>query len=417
MFLPDNQIMKSLLSERGGLWVASSMNAPHLWLVAKLANHTIRQVYAGADVFLEVFVVDVDGETIPLYGLVICDDNDHPMVLSGPCSSPKEFENLRDLLKLDSVPFQFHNENGLAVLSVQCSFNPADATSVVETLPNDPPADDKYVVAQKALDIAQEWSHDQSQSEPRILSHCKLPLKLTNHQLFNVHLAAVGSVNLGDEDQGKELEILTLQLFDDLFPFGAYHSPQRQSSKGFLEVCDVLAISRTQQIEGEGVFVIQNKVAAADGYIRSYDRRAATIRKNITKAIKQSVGAIKKIKSGTQIYKKDGAKIEEDRPEVVGVVEPLDLVARAHEVGYGIILISDMHEGVDWEDVLFELADATEATGYYHFVLDLQEMYGLIANCNGQPAILENYLIQRFEKMVAEKTAMLRTQFMHKNTS
>ena len=106
-------------------------------------------------------------------------------------------------------------------------------------------------------------------------------------------------------------------------------------------------------------------------------------------------------------------KIEEDRPEIVGVVEPLDLTARAQEVGFGIILISDMHEGVDWVDVLLELAEATEATGYFHFVLDLQEMYGLIGNCNGQPAILESYLIQRFKKTVSEKTAMIRSQFIH----
>ncbi|GAB5441358.1 MAG: hypothetical protein Fues2KO_17070 [Fuerstiella sp.] len=249
--------------------------------------------------------------------------------------------------------------------------------------------------------------------EPRLLTQCTLPLDISNLEVFNVHLPTVGTVNLDDTDRGKELEILTLQLFDEAFPFGAYHSPQRQASKGMLEVCDVLAVSRITQVANEGIFVVQNKVAATDGKIRTLDRRGATIRKNIRKAVKQSVGAIKKIKSATQLYKIDGTKIEEDCPETVSVVEPLDLAARAQEVGYGIILVSEMHEGVDWTDVFVELVEATQETGYYHYVLDLWEMYGLIANSNRQPAILESYLIQRWEKMVSEKTAMIRSKFVH----
>jgi hypothetical protein len=412
MFFPDKRIASRLRDERGGVWIANSTNAPKLWLVTKLPNHTIRDVHSGADVTLNVYVVDVSGVRVAVFGFTIFDDLDHPKMVTGACRSQLEIENLTSLLKLDCLPIQFHNENGMPMLSAQCSFYPANAKRVVESLPDDHPVDG-YAVRQEALDIVQEWSDNPSQTEPRILTRCKLPIQLTNYEVFNVHLPTVGTVNLDDADQGKELELLTLQLFDEAFSYGAYHSPQREDSKGLLEVCDVLAVSRIRQVEREGIFVVQNKVAATDGNIRTLDRRGATIRKNIRKAIKQSVGAIKKLKSGSQIFKKDGTKIEEDRPEIAGVVEPLDLVARAHEVGYGVILISDMHEGVDWVDVLFELADATQETGYYHYVLDLQEMYALITNCNGQPAILESYLIQRWEKMASERTAMIRSQFIH----
>ncbi len=70
-------------------------------------------------------------------------------------------------------------------------------------------------------------------------------------------------MSLNDPDEGNELERLTFQAFDSLFPFGTFHSPRVGEGKKSRELCDVLAVSRGREFDNEGDFVIQNKVASA----------------------------------------------------------------------------------------------------------------------------------------------------------
>lgn len=346
LLLPCKTIASRLHSEPAGVWIANASNDPKLWLVAKLQNHLIRALNLNASAELNLYVVDIDGVQIPLFGISVYDDPEHPKMVTAGLRSALEIESLISLLQLSSVPIQFHNENELPLLAATCTFDCCEAEGVLSTLKTAPNLSaGQFESRETALDIVVEWTHDESKLEPRIVSQCKLELTLSNHETFNVQLLSVGNVNLNDSDQGSELEVLTFHLFDELFKFGAFHSPQRDDAKGRLEVCDVLAVSRIREVENEGIFVVQNKVATTDGRIRTTERRGLTIQKNICSAIGQSIGAIKKLKSGVQVYKKDGTKIEDDSTHVAGHVEPLDLASRAQEVGYGIILISDMQGG------------------------------------------------------------------------
>lgn len=414
LFIPCKEITSRLHSESAGLWIANSKNDPKLWLVAKLPNHLIRALHLNAKAELNIYLVDVHETVIPLLGISVFDSLDQPMMVAAGLRSAMEIKNLVSLLTLSGVPIQFHNENEFPLLAATCVFDRREAEGVVATLQAEPSLSAGELESRKtALNIVVEWTHDESQVEPRIVATCKLPLTLENPETFNVQLLSVGTVSLNDADQGNELEVLTLQLFDELFKFGAYHAPQRDVVNGRREVCDVLAVSRIREAENEGIFVVQNKVATARERLRTTERRGLTIQNNILSAIDQSVGAIKRLKSGVQIYKKDGTKIESDPEHIVGHVEPLDLTSRAQELGYGIILISDMHEGVDWKLIWHALMMAFEKTGYYHFVFDLRELHALITNSNGHPIIFENYLLQIFKKMAEEPNAMIRSNFIY----
>jgi hypothetical protein len=414
IFFPCERIASRLHSEPAGIWIADSINDPKLWLVAKLPNHLIRALNSNAIAELNLYVVDIDGTQLPLFGITVYDDPRHPKMVTAGLRSTSEIENLTSLLQLSTVPIQFHNENEIPLLAATCTFDCRKAEEVLSTLRTAPKLSAGEFESRKtALDLVVEWTHDESKVETRIIAECKLRLTLSNLETFNVQLLSVGNVNLNDTDQGGELETLTFHLFEELFKFGAFHSPQRDDAKGRLEVCDVLAVSRIREVENEGVFVVQNKVATTDERIRTTERRGLTIQKNIRSAIGQSIGAIKKLKSGVQIYRKSGTKIEEDPAHVVGKVDPLDLTSRAQEVGYGIILISDMHEAVNWKVVWQDLMTAFQETGYYHFVFDLRELHALITHSNGHPIVFENYLIQMFEKMTKEPNAMIRSNFIY----
>ncbi len=91
---------------------------------------------------------------------------------------------------------------------------------------------------------------------------------------------------------------------------------------------------------------------------------------------------------------------------------PLNLKARAAEIGQGIVVTSDMHHAVDWEAVFFELGKVFLSTGYYCHVLDLKELARLVAHSKGRPALLEGLLLERGKRMLENKTAFVRFHFV-----
>jgi hypothetical protein len=243
-----------------------------------------------------------------------------------------------------------------------------------------------------------------------------LPVTFIQTQTIRILLPRIGAVDLTDTNEGSELERLTFQAFEQLFPFGVFINPVVGEGKKRRELCDVLAVSRVREVEMEGVFVVQNKVASAfpEGLKRKTTRRAKSIQNNILDAIGQLGGAIKAIKSGATIYRaEDGTSVEVDPPlpELAKIVEPLDLSERANQIGHGIVVVSDMHEGVDWGVVFDALAEVWRETRYFCQVLDLQELGNLIEHSKGRPALLEGYLVERGRRMAEAKNPLIRFRF------
>ena len=96
---------------------------------------------------------------------------------------------------------------------------------------------------------------------------------------------------------------------------------------------------------------------------------------------------------------------------MASIVEPLNLSERANKVGNGIVLISEMHGGVDWKFVWGEMLKACRKTNYCFHVLDLLELQQLILHSNGKPSVFEALLWVRFARMAKEATAAVRMEY------
>ena len=245
-----------------------------------------------------------------------------------------------------------------------------------------------------------------------VKASCELRLTFEKAEALKIHVIGSGDMSLDDKDEGEELERLTFLAFDALFPFGAFHSPKVGEGKDRRELCDVLGVARELEVGNEGIFVVQNKVAPA-GLQRKTWRQGKSIQNQIIDGIGQVEGAINALRRGEAIYRDQaGTPIECDPPECAGKVPPLNLRARAAEIGQGIVVISDMHHAVDWEAVFFELGKVFLSTGYYCHVLDLKELARLVAHSKGRPAVLEGLLLERGKKMLENRTAFVRFHFV-----
>ena len=78
IFFPSQEIHDRLRVELAGVFIDRSLNAPLLWLVAKLPMNLIREIRAGAGVSLLAWIVDIDDNLIAAYGLRVYDDQAAP---------------------------------------------------------------------------------------------------------------------------------------------------------------------------------------------------------------------------------------------------------------------------------------------------------------------------------------------------
>jgi len=349
---------------------------------------------------------------------VVDDNPQHPMLCFGACRSSEQVEDLRALLTMTSFPLQVHNEIFMPVLHAKCRIVPERLRPVLDLLPlvGDHPAAEGRELRARALDVITASAEPNAVADPRLRASCLQPLIFESTQSLREYVPGTGLFCLDDKDEGNELERLGFEAFDYLCPFGAFHQPRVDYGGKRRELCDILAISRIREHEAEGIFVVQSKVASAtpEGLGRTDTRRAASIQKNILAAIGQLKGAVRRLRSGDPIFRADGTPVEVDPPlpELERAIEPLDIRRRANKVGHGIVLVSDMHEGVEWEIIARELIDGGNAANYLFHVLDLRELQQLVSHSAGRPAILEGYLIQRWQFMAQRKTAFLRSWFV-----
>jgi hypothetical protein len=415
LFTPSAEILGRLRAELSGAFIDRSLNEPHLWLVAKLPTNLIREIRAGATISLRAWVVEIEDCLVLAFGLTVFDDPAAHRTFFGSCRSDDEAGDLRTILADGVFPLQLHNENLLPLLSARCRIDTSAVGHVLDYVPSVDHSPERSGVRERANDLIQ--ASLAGQADQRIRAACDLPVTLEESQPIRVQLPGIGEVCLTDADEGAELERLTRQVFESTFPFGTFINPRVGSGKKSRELCDVLAVSRVREVENEGVFVIQNKAASAfpDGLKRKTARRAKSIQNSILEAISQVSGAIRALKAGEPVYRsEDGTSIEDDPPlpELAGNVEPLRLRERVNQVGHGIVVVSDMHEGVDWDEVFLALAKVWISTRYYVQVLDLQELGRLITHSRGRPAMLEGLLIRRGQVMVEQKTPLIRFHFL-----
>jgi deoxyribose-phosphate aldolase len=86
------------------------------------------------------------------------------------------------------------------------------------------------------------------------------------------------------------------------------------------------------------------------------------------------------------------------------------IAAGAKEIHQGIILVSDLHHAVDWEEVAVNLLEESEQVQAMLHVLDLHELRKTVA-ASETPIQFIARLMRRFETMKRRKTANLRIEF------
>jgi hypothetical protein len=384
-----------MLIDEAGVWTERTKDGA-LNLVVKAPTHALRAVHRlEAPVSLRIAVVELDGVQLLIFGLRIEDEPGCPSTSFGPLRDERDLEELLGVLEREAVPVHLFNELVLNLLRLDCTLPPETQdirSRLVDCVPH---LTDLRKAPRATIDAIMDHFHTlegSGQGDVRAVVHVTetLPLaRVQTTELEVVHLGA-GAFRLSDLDEGGELERLVYPLFEWLCPTRAYLSPHVGEGPKRRELTDLLAFTPTPELTQEGFFLVESKAlsVAAAQVDKSSTKRAKSVLKDIRKGIRQVLGAAKRVYSGAPITTREG--------------QPIDIQERAKQAGHGIVLLSELHSGVDWGEVA-GLVEKARPKLLVH-VLDLTELQKLVSQSEGRPAVFEHFLIERWKAVLKQRS-------------
>jgi hypothetical protein len=128
------------------------------------------------------------------------------------------------------------------------------------------------------------------------------------------------------------------------------------------------------------------------------ERKVVGLQKQISKAINQLTGAMKKLAEKTPVYDSIGNEVVFDR----------DLIP------HGIILISELLPFGEWDEIVLSMFKAMIESNSMIHVLDMKEFMQFIGYAKGDKYRFDDFLCQRANHLVQNRTLFQNEKFIDK---
>lgn len=396
-FIPSLSLEPVLQRARAGVWV-DPLPEERIALVCKMPDTLIKAVFRGCQCTLVLGVVEADGRQILCPGLMVKDEPEHPFTVAGPPWTVPQYVTLMTrILTTGTASLHLVNELTHPVLSAACTLESNAAMLALKGLASAPlfllsPSSENIPslaamarLAEEAMNRFQELIYRPAGSQvgtsSQMTAFIDLSLELRKPiEIFEVTPSTKGGpFRIDDEDEGKKLERELYLALGRIYPGRTYLSPKVGGGAAARELTDVLAFDERFicLLESKAVSALQTSID------RPSKRRASTVRKHVSKALRQLRGALLTLRSDAIIHDGSG--------------EPISLPHRQIAPAHAVVLLSDMYFFVDWRAVASEVLEASEDERYmaqFH-VMDLQEFIYL-ADRSIDSEQFSGFLIQRW---------------------
>jgi hypothetical protein len=381
-FIPSIRLSENLDLASIGLWPEAVQDGRAV-LVCKIPETAIKALHMGAKCSFSLAVVRAESLDLLCLGFRVNDEPENPSTTLMLNTSPEDSPLLQQILTTEPIALHCLNELNHPMLSAWCSMDSARAAAAADELRAsnywlltlEESKRHKVAAVARMYDLALDrFGHHLFRSPAdavtdEIKMSADLPLTLDiwpPSEVFEVTPTALdGPFVIADHDEGTKFERLIQLLIDVAYPGRSYRSPQVQDGSSTRELTDVLAF------DDRSICVVQAKALSVFNVQgdRPSSRRAASVTKDIKKAIAQLTGAMNKIRSDAPICTAEG--------------EPLTLPRRNEAAAHAIVLVSEMYAFVDWRQIAARLVAESEnesRKALFH-VMDLQELSALTSRC------------------------------------
>lgn len=390
------RIYQELRHEQAAIWYISDEYGAKIMI--KAPSTTIKALVKGCKI---EFVFGRDDHQIPSVfhiGAKIYDDLVNYQVISCVQRFLYEHLSIAKIMHLVAVQIQFYNELNACQAYGTLKFSEWDRHNIHSLLGNpkrlfkgdfSSKVSESLDNFQYSLGFEYNFPNPSKTIETLIIEADLSKLDIVKNTFFN----QMGRIDLSidDLDEGNVLENEVFLTLASLFGNDIFKGPRIPHKNTDRELTDILAFSEY------GIFLIEAK---ALGVInaeeeRTMDRKVAGLQKQMIKAVKQLVGAVKKIAERTPIYDTDGNEV----------------IFNKTLLPHGIVLVSEIFPFGDYKETIAVLLNAMiECKAYIH-IMDMKEYMRYVGYSIGDKNNFDYYLIERIENFVKNPTLNARTEF------
>ena len=397
MFIPSARTWEEMSYERAGFWPVPINKGDEYALLLKVPTNVIKAAYRSAPITLSVATASTPVGAVLATVLVIADDPSAPLGVSGVARHVEEQLALREILRLGETLFIFFDELSRPVVRARCFLEQETRRLALAQIES---RREWYSGAwiPTFVEVLDEVDALVDPTNPAASKHCpvmtQVALTLTNFETNRI--TAIGEhevldFRLDDPDEGHGLEQTTWHLLEALFGSRIFHSPRIPEANGTTELTDILGLCELGHclFEAKAIAILNTSTD------RSTDRRTKNIHKQIDKGVAQLPGAMRNLAASVPLSSSSG--------------EPISVPANTGSLRVGVIMVSELLPSVDWRAVADQLVKAATTANAPLVVLDLQELR-LLVGISKSPDHLMAHLVRRFEIMVQNRSAFIRTK-------
>jgi len=398
VFMPSARVWNEMMHEPNGFWPVPINGGDEFAFLLKAPMSVIKAAFRSCPISLSVSITATQFGSVISTVCSVADDPAAPFTISEFHRYAEEVRALEQVLLRRRAIFVFFDELSRPVLRAQCELDSTASDRARGILCGSEP---KYFgkhdqVLEDVLDAVQGLVDPllavDSKYSPRMIT---VPMTLSGFQ--TAHIAAIGEqevrqFRLEDVDEGYVLEHAAWHLMEHLFGRSIFHSPRVTDDSENRELTDIFAFC------DNGLCFVEAKTAAilSTRLDRSTERRASSVRKQITKGLSQLTGAMRSVDRNLPLTRCDG--------------EPIRLPPDARFPRHGIIMVSELLPSVDWSAVWQQLEDASSSTNSMFHVLDPAELSLLVSVSRNEPNQFLLQLTSRFLTVREHKSAFVRTR-------
>lgn len=405
-FIPSEALACALSRVKVGLWIEPLIDE-RIALVCKMPEAVIKALYRGAKCSLTVAIVEAESLGVLCLGFRVYDEPEHPLTVVMPKASSQDLDLLSDLVTSRYGAIHCLNELDHPVLSAWVSLEAHGAKSALDVLRSSgifllsPSSGKSFKLEQlgSILELAlrrfQTHIHRSAadSSSEFILMSAVIDLELNiwlPTEIFEVSLGGLsGPFQIDDSSEGPKQERLIVAALSNIYGSNAYGEPQVREGGKFRELTDVLAF------DSESLCLLESKSISilTSDLQQSTSRRVATLKKRVGRGLRQLRGAVKRVRSGVQIFDADREPIAVPSPPFF----------------HAIMLLPEMYFFLDWKaiaETVSELSEDATRRAFYH-VLDMLELAYLAANSQ-DASMFNDRLLQRWVAVKEKGSAYCR---------
>lgn len=380
----QEEIYREMKGEDVGIWFISDEYG--FKIAAKMPSNIVRSLIKGCKMEF-LFGKDDRGDNKYFHsGARIFDTETNPFIITQPSRFLRDYHGLTKILNEEEIIIEFYDELLTCSATAELKIKESNRNEILSFIGdiNQLYLGDYDLQLSFSMDsFVFSVDHSQVTDDSYEIDIKVIGCEIENWNVIKktlVGFADIQEVIMSDKDEGGIFERQIWFSLESLFHNDIYLNPTVREDSKDRELTDILAHHKF------GIFLIETKALGILNLEKeqSLERKVANVKKQITKGIKQLIGANKNIKRKLPVVSNSGKQIYLDNSLVP----------------HCIVLVSELFQFGDWRKIEKKIMLTMMNEKIYLHVMDYPEFMKYLKASMGKKERLDYFLMERVDRFI-----------------